>query len=296
MSNHAASPQSALVTGAAGGTGFRGRTVAILVTLAAALGVALVLAPSWVAAGVPGGGFANQSDLVAAVRTAFIGYWHSGDRALTPGLAHVVDYWFRYHMAKGVIGALLLIVLVVLGVWLWQTFAWGADLTAAKRVGLVSAGVFVAALALFSLAVVMANIQGMVAPLSSALSMLPLGTPSGQLTGTIDQVRQQLSDYSSAGGHPLPASKVMVDDFGRYHAAMVVIAATVASAFAVLSFVSWKRFARTTASEKRVRRALGVFGVLAALLSVSVFVVMAANITVARDPAPALLAFFQGGW
>jgi hypothetical protein len=156
--------------------------------------------------------------------------------------------------------------------------------------------VVVAALAVFSLAAVMANIQGMVAPLSSALSMLPLGTPSGQLAGTVDQVRQQLSDYSTAGGHPLPASKVMVDDFGRYHAVMVIISATVACSFAVMSFVSWKRFMRTAASDRRVRRSIGVFGVLAALFSVSVFVVMVANIIVARDPAPALLAFFQGGW
>ena len=151
-------------------------------------------------------------------------------------------------------------------------------------------------MALFALAVVMANIQGAVAPLSSALSMLSLGTPSGQLTSAVDQVRQNLSDYSSAGGHPLPATKVMVDDFGRYHAVMVGIAATVAISFAVMSIALWRRFTRTAAADRRVRRALAVLGVLAALMSLSVCVVTVANISVATNPAPALLAFFQGGW
>lgn len=287
MHVHAIPPRSA---------GISGLAIAALTALATALGAALVLAPSPLAASAPGGGFADQSDLVAALRTAFAGYWRSGDPALTPGLAHVVDYWFRYHVAKGVIGALLLVVLVALGVGLWRVFVRAADLTAGRRVALVSAGALVAASALFSLAVVMANIQGAVAPLSSALSMLPLGAPSGQLTSTVDQVRQDLSDYSGAGGHSHPAVVVMVNDFGRYHAVMVVISATVALSFAVMSVASGRRFRRTASSDRRVRRALAVLGVLAALLSISVLVVTVANISVATDPAPALLAFFQGGW
>ena len=290
MRVHAAPPRSAGVSGGA---------IATLVALAAGLGVALVLAPSALAASAPGGGYANQGDLVAALRTAFVEYWHSGDRALTPGLAHVVDYWFRFHVVKGVIGALLLIVLAALGVRLWRAFVsagGGVGSRTGSRVLLASAGVLVGASTLFSLAVVMANIQGAVAPLSSTLSMLPLGTPSGQLTGAVGQIRQHLSDYSGTTGHRLPAIDVMVNDFGRYHAVLVVIAATVAIGFAGMSVALWMRFRHTAAFDRHVRRALAVLGVLTALLSVAVFVVTAANISVATDPAPALLAFFQGGW
>jgi hypothetical protein len=284
---HAAPPRSA---------GNPRGAIATLVALTAGLGVALVLAPSALAASAPGGGYANQGDLITALRAAFVEYWHSGDRALTPGLAHVVDYWFRFHVVKGVIGALLLAVLVALGIRLWRLFVSIGELRAGTRVALAAAGAVVGAAALFSLAVVMANIQGAVAPLSSALSMLPLGTPSGQLTSAVDQVRQHLSDYSSTAGQRLPAIDVMVDDFGRYHAVLVVIAATVATGFAGMSVALWMRFRRVAASDRQVRRALAVLGVLTALLSVAVFVVMGANISVATDPAPALLAFFQGGW
>jgi hypothetical protein len=40
---------------------------------------------------------------------------------LPAGTAAGADYWFRFHLVKGGIAALLLIVLVALGVVLWRT-------------------------------------------------------------------------------------------------------------------------------------------------------------------------------
>jgi hypothetical protein len=55
------------------------------------------------------------------------------------------------------------------------------------------------------------------------------------------------------------------------------------------------RFAKADPSGRRTKRVLGSFGVLAAVLSLVTIIVTVANTTTAADPAPALLAFFEGG-
>ena len=273
-----------------------GRTFAVLGALAAALVAAIVVGPRTLAAIGSGGDLAERGNLVEALRGAFIEYWSSGDRKLSRNLERVVDYWFRYHLAKAGFAAILLIVLVVLGVRLWQAFLRADAIGAGRRAALASAGALVAMLAVLSLAMVMANVQGVVAPFSSLLPMLAPGTADGELAGTLAQVRQQLAVSLSASRPTPPALEVMISDFARYHAAMAVVAAIVAVAFLVLSLVLWKRFARMRASDRRARRVLGSFGLLAAVFSLAAIVLVVANVTVVADPAPALLAFFEGGW
>ncbi|MFF1561021.1 hypothetical protein [Streptomyces sp. NPDC058279] len=262
-----------------------------------AFGAAFVVAPGPLAAsGGSGGNGVNQRNLTEALRQAFVAYWSSGDRDFPPGLDRVVDYWFRYHVAKAVIAALLLIVLVALGVLLWQAFLRAGSLRAQRRAALASACVLVTLLALFSSAAVMANVQGAVAPFSSLLPMLGGGATDAGLADTLDQVREQLAASRSAGDRTPPALGVMIDDFARYHVAMAVIAAIVVTVLVGMSVASWKRRARTEPSDRRTRRVWGSFGVLSALLSLVLAVVAVANTTTATDPAPALLAFFEGGW
>ncbi|WP_197023545.1 hypothetical protein [Rhodococcus sp. UNC363MFTsu5.1] len=276
-------------------TGVSGRALAVLVALTAALAAAFVLAPRVLAGSKPGGGLFDQASLVEAVRVAFIEYWGSGDGAFSPGMETVVDYWFRYHVAKAVIAAILLTVLVALGVLLWRAFMRSGGLEAGKRAALASAGVVVSMLALFSLVLVMANVQGAVAPFSSLMSMLPVGETDGELAVTLGQVRQQLADPLSAAGEAPPALEVMVSDFARYHVAMAAIAAIMAAVLIGLSVVFWKLTGATGASDKSTRRVLGTVSALSALLSLGVLVVAVANTTTAADPAPALLAFLDGG-
>ncbi|GAA2575750.1 hypothetical protein GCM10010399_01630 [Dactylosporangium fulvum] len=273
-----------------------GRALTTLVALAAALVAAFVVAPATLAAGGSDGGLAGKRHLTEAVRAAFVEYWRSGERDLSPGLERVVDYWFRYHVAKAVIAAILLIVLVAIGVRLWKAFLRGGGLAAGRRVALASAGVLVTMLALFSSVIVMANVQGAVAPLASLLPMLADGATDGALADTLAQVTQRLADAQSAGGQTPPALQVMISDFARYHVAMAVVAAIVAVVLVGVSVVLWKRFARTESSDRRTRRVLGAFGVLSVLLSLLVMVVAVANTTTAADSAPALLALFEGGW
>jgi hypothetical protein len=272
-----------------------GRALALLGVLAVALSAAFVLAPAVLAASAPGGGYASQGAIITALRTAFVEYWGSGSRNYPPGLERLVGYWTRYHVAKAVIAALLLAVLVVLGVRLWRALLGAGRLAAWRGAALASSGALVAVLAVFSVVLVVVNIQGAVAPFTSLISMLPLGAANPQLTHVVGQVKQGLAGYPSTGGQTPPALEAMISDFALYHATLVVLAAIVAVILIGMSAVSWKRRARTGSSERRIRHVLGLSGVFSALLALAVIVVIVANLGTAMNPAPALLAFFNSG-
>ncbi|MFF3013131.1 hypothetical protein [Streptomyces sp. NPDC057939] len=274
--------------------GVPGRALAALVVLAAALVLAFVVAPRTLAARGPDEEFAGQADLVRALREAFVGYWGAGGRDLTPDLERLVDHWFRYHVAKGVIAALLLIVFVVIGALLRKAFLRAGGRGVAGRIALASAGAVASVLVLAAAATVMANVQGAAAPLSSLLSMLPTGGGAGgELGGTLDRIRQHLA---APAGDPTPAAlAAMVGDFSRYHAVMAVVAGVVTLVLTVTGVVFWTRFARTPSSEGRPRRVWAAFGVLSVLSALAVLVVCVANVSTAAHPEPALLAFFEGG-
>jgi hypothetical protein len=263
----------------------RSAVPAALAAATVALIVAFVLAPPALAGAGPGG-FAGEGDLIGAFRAAFTGYWRSGGPDLTPDLDRVVDYWFRYHVAKAVIAALLLAVLVALGARLWRAYRTrgGAAVT--------TAGIAVTMLALFSLTVVMANVQGAAAPFASLLPMLVDSPADAALTGTLDQIRQQLAAPTDAP----PALDVIIDDYADYHTVMAVVATVVTLALAALSVAAWRRFAGARSSDRRVARAAAAFGVLMVLSTLAVAVVAVANTTVSADPLPGLVGFFDGGW
>jgi hypothetical protein len=273
-----------------------GRALATLGALAAALVAVFVVAPPTLAASSSGGGFADTHYPTGALGGAFVEYWRSGNREYSPDLQTIVEYWFRYHLAKAGIAAILLIVFIALGVLLWKAFLRGAGLGTGKRAALASAGVAATMLALFSLAIVMANVQGAAAPFASLLPMLADGPTDGALAGTLEQVRQRLADSLDSGGQTPPALDVMISDFVRYHVAMAVIAAIVAVVLIGTSVALWKRFARTGSSDRPTRRVLASFAALSATVSLALIVLAVANTTTAADPAPALLAFFDGGW
>ncbi|WP_456786222.1 hypothetical protein [Cellulomonas sp. P5_C5] len=260
----------------------------MLVVAAAALGVAFVVAPRTLAASPSSGGFAGRSDLTDAARRAFTEFWAGGGSVLSPALDGVVDYWFRYHLAKAVLAAALLAVLVVLGAHLWRAFLGASGL---RGVVLATAGVVVSALALFSTAVVMANVQGAVAPFASLLPTVVVGAPQGDVTAALDEVRHQLSGPGSS-----PALDVMVRDFGTFHTALALVAAVVAVVLVGGSVALLRRCAAVPRTERRTRRTFGAAGVVGGLLALAFVVVALANAGTAADPAPALLAFVEGGW
>ncbi|WP_232246363.1 hypothetical protein [Kitasatospora mediocidica] len=262
------------------------RVSALLIALALAFGAAFVLAPGPLA----GGGFADQRALTDALDPAFVDYWNSGGRALPPDLAGIVDYWSRYHLVKAVCAALLLTVLALLAVRLWHALP-----TTGRLPRLAAAWALVTLLTTGAAALLMANVQGTIAPFSSVLSLLPFRTPDSRLTIALGQVRQQLTNFSSAD-HRTPQTAMMVADFGRYHAVIAVLTAILTLVLLGMGVATWRRLVRTAAADRRTRRLLGTFGALLATLTIAAALVLVANTCTAANPAPALLAFFNGGW
>ncbi|WP_258537434.1 MULTISPECIES: hypothetical protein [unclassified Rhodococcus (in: high G+C Gram-positive bacteria)] len=271
-----------------------GRKIATLIALVAGFSAAFVLAPGMLTSR-PGDGYAGEGELVETVRAAFVEYWSSGAQAFSPSLESAVDYWLRYHVAKAVIAVILLTVLFALGRMLKASFVNAGPLTTGKKLAFVSAGGLVALLALFSSVLVMANVQGVVAPFSSLISMLPVAQTDGALSETVGQVRQQLAQSTGTGNQQSPALELMISDFARYHLAMAVIALIAAAISLAVAVVVWARFARTARSDRRTRFMSGSIGLLTALFTLGLIVVGVANMGTAADPALALAAFFDGG-
>jgi hypothetical protein len=272
-----------------------GNPLALLGLLAAALSAAFVFAPGTLAAIWPGGGYAGQGALISGARSGFIEYWNSGDQNYPPELERLVDYWLRYHAAKAMIAALLLTVLIMLCARLWGPLLRAGRIAPGRGAVLALSGALAAMLALVATVLTMANIQGAVAPFSSLISMLPLGTRDASLTTTIGQVRQDLAEYPNVRGGTPPALHAMISDFAVYHATIVVLAALVAVVLIGMSIVSFKKRARTGPAERRIRHTLGLAGAVSALVAFAVIVVAVANLGNAMHPAAALLAFFNGG-
>ncbi|MFC6156756.1 hypothetical protein [Kribbella jiaozuonensis] len=259
-------------------------------TATAALLVAFVLAPAALASTRATTALGSESNLIATFRTAFVSYWHTGNADFGAELRPVVDYWFRYHVAKALLAAALLAVLIALGVLSWQAFLRTSGLRAAA---LAASGVLSTALAVVSLAAVMANIHGMAAPFGSLLPML-FGKPNasaGPLPDTLAQIRQHLAD-----GQNSPALDVIRSDYVKFHAVMAIEGTLVVLVLVLLSVLLWRGFTRTDRSERRPRRLLAAYGVFTPLLALTLAVIVFANATTAAHPLPGLESFFAGGW
>ncbi|MCY1145463.1 hypothetical protein OWR29_46310 [Actinoplanes sp. Pm04-4] len=236
---------------------------------AVGLVAAFVFAPPLLAALWTGNQFDGERGLAEASRTALAGFLSSGGRQIPPELQRILDYWFAFHVVKGAAAAALV---VVFGFALYKT---------RNKLAAVGLG----ALGLFSLAALMANIQGAVAPLSSLLSLAATGAP-GQPDW--EPARQQLTD-----GRTTPTVDLLVGDFALFHAAMVVIAGVLAVAAGAAGVALWRRFAR---SSREARLWQAVSASFAVVLTLVFGTLTVANATTVADPAPALLAFFNGGW
>ena len=234
------------------------------------------------------GGYPNVGQLSESITSNFVVFWHSSDASLNAGLSAAVDYWARFHLIKAALALVLLVILIPLGGRLWSAYANADRLT--RRLATGAAGLVHAAITLLTVLILVANIQGAIAPLSSALGLMPLGGGDRALGRVSQQVQADL-----AAGATSPALETLQADFVRYHAVMAGL-----SALVTVLLIGWgvhllRQRARLARVERRPRRLL-LAGAGCAVLLVGFFgLVTLANVSTAANPGPALAGFFAGG-
>lgn len=262
------------------------RQIRLLTALTGALLVAFFLAPNALARSS-----VNTANVGDSFRHGFVAYWASGSEDFPALLGTTMNYWFRFHLVKAGVSALLLAVAVALGVVLWRRGRQQIE-RRSHRLPVTWADSLVGVLGIFALVALMANLQGAAAPFASLLPMLTTGGAEGELTQSLAQARQQLAVYPD--GQHSPALSVMISDFAVYHAAFAVMAALLALAMAGASVMLWRQL--KTSPERRSRRAAKFGFTASAVLTAAALVVAFANTTSAADSPRALAGFFAGGW
>jgi hypothetical protein len=253
----------------------------------AALILAVFFAPFRLAAW-PSGGYPDVSVLSESMSSGFVQFWASGSGVLNPQLADAIDFWARFHIVKALLAAALLAVLVPLGSATWRRYVRSDSL--GRRLLLGVAGLTQAAFAFLALLILTANIQGAIAPWTSAMGLLPKASSDPALAVAIEGVSGDL-----AGGVSSPAADALLHDFVVYHAAMSVVGAATVIGLLAATFVVWRKRRATARADRRKRRVLAsasfAFVSTAALFAL----VTAANISTVVHPVPALLGFYGGG-
>ncbi|GKQ37660.1 hypothetical protein ALMP_41970 [Streptomyces sp. A012304] len=262
------------------------RQAGLLAALTGACLVAFFLAPNELARGS-----VSTANVGEAFREGFTAYWASGGRDFPAQLDTTVAFWFRFHLVKAGVSALLLAVAAAFAVVLWRHSRQRAADGRAARLSQTLAGALVGTVGLFALVALMANLQGAAAPFASLLPLLTTGQ-DGELTAAVTEIRQQLA--ASPDGRRSPALTAMIDDFAVYHAVLAALAAVVAFALAGASVMAWKRF--RASADARSRRSARTAGLASALLAAVALVIAVANTMSAADSAQALSGFFAGGW
>ncbi|MGJ0118056.1 hypothetical protein ACQ7HM_02515 [Williamsia sp. MIQD14] len=265
-----------------GGRLLGSRSLAVVALL---LAIAFVVAPFW----LTGRGIPGEAALSRWAGDDFVAFWRAGDLTRAAGMSDLVDYWMRFHIVKAVAAGLLVVVLAVLATRMWRSFVDGTVTVRRRRFAGV-AGTVAAAGGLGAVFLLMANVQGAIAPLSSALSLVPM---SGR-DPALRQVRGQVAQQLQAGDTSRSALARMIDDFGTYHAVLAVCAVVVACAAAVLAVIAARSFLVTARTDRSGRRATVLVGAVFGLVGVGVAILAVANIGNAADPAHALLLFYTG--
>lgn len=256
------------------------------VVLVVAVG-ALVAAFIWLPALLVGGATTSRSALHRSTADAVAAYWQGGRGPWTDDVRDLVRQWRNYHVAKAVIAGAALIVLV-------RAAASGRRrASTAVRPMLNAAGVTAAWIgALAAVILLMANVQGAVAPFASLLSLLPTTTANRSFAPTLGGIREALAQRSISGrAGPAPLER-MIDAFVGYHVVLAVLAgalAVLAAGFVIRSFGRRRRAAGAIEPLARPSRATLAGTVV---LCIAAGVLCLANVSTALQPVPALRGVF----
>ncbi len=238
---------------------------------------AAFLVPWYAASAITGLTWAGPHDLAGSVGHALVADWASavpdpGGQA-TSALSDPTRFWRWFHVAKALLALAALVSAVALVTRARR--ARRAASTTARRFAWATVTAVGSLVAALGVVLVVANVQGSFAPLSSVLSFLP---SSGRSAALVDAV--SALDASIGSGHPTATAAAIVRDFAAYHVVVAVLLALVT----VLAGVATVRTTRA--------RRWGPAVALAATVTI-LAVLTAANTSTALSPVPALQSFLS---
>lgn len=239
---------------------------------------AAFLVPWHAASAITGLTWAGPSDFAGSVGHAFVADLASGVPA--PGvqgssaLTDPTRFWRWFHIAKAVLALAALVSASMLVTRAWR--ARRATSTFARRLAWTAVTGIGGVVAALSVVLVVANVQGTVAPLSSVLSFLPFSGRSPALAKAATALNSSIGS-----GHPTSTASAIVRDFATYHAVVAVLLALIT----VIAGVATVRVARG--------RRWASLVVLASTMMI-LAILTTANASTAVAPAPALQSFLAG--
>lgn len=255
----------------------------LAVAIAAIALCATIALPATVANLLGSGSGVGIADLPHVVATEFT-QWQVSGKATPPALLDAAAHaWGAFHAVKACASLVLLIALGMVGRHLWR--AWTRDLTPGGVAVVAAAGAWVAASAAVAGVVVVANLQGAIAPLSSLLSVAPSAAPSAAA-----EIASEIR-----AGTVGAATATLIADFRLYHAAFAgaALAALAATLAGMIRLMMLRR--RMPAEPLRLRLSLTLAATAAGAAVLGIAVLIAANVATAVAPEDPLAAFLTAG-
>ncbi|WP_405145896.1 hypothetical protein OG308_20255 [Nocardia salmonicida] len=215
-------------------------------------------------------------------------FWHNGSRSFPSGLAELSDYWFRWHAIKIVISALLIVVLGLLAASLWKLFQGAGIGKTWVSIGCAVAAMSATVLALFSVVLLVLNIQATAVPLVALLPLLPGEDADGALAQTLLQITRAVDEPGSPQADS-PAVITLLGEIRRYYWTMIIEATVLSAAFGASSVVTWRRYVAARDADRPRRRFTYAFlGTAAMVTTFAMALLLSVAVEAVADPAAAL--------
>ncbi|MFC9872968.1 hypothetical protein [Nocardia salmonicida] len=232
--------------------------------------------------------FDNESALSAALGESMTVFWQNGSGSLPSGLAELSDYWFRWHAIKIVISALLIVVLGLLAASLWKLFQNRRIGRRYGSIGCAVAAMSATALALFSVVLLVLNIQATAVPLVALLPLLPGAHADAALTQTLLQITRAVDEPGNSQADS-PALLTLLEQITRYYWTMIIEATALSAAFGASTVVAYRRYVAARDADHPRRRFMYAFlGTAAMVMTFALVLLLGAAVGAVADPATAL--------
>lgn len=251
-------------------------------------GTLFFVGPKWLTPLLDPSDISDRLELEQAVDRGFTHFWkNDGERS---ALREAIRFWSTYHLLKLLFAALIVAVAVSLSARLFDRAKGAGSQTMASLWSVATA--FAGATGAFFSLLVLANLQGLVAPIASLLPTL-VASPDPESARVVNDA-QRLLPVSDAARSTRPLH-VLIHDFTRFHVVLAIGAAVLAVGLLLTSLAAWRRARRTMTSERRIRSMYRWLAASSGTAALALGLLAVVNSATAAAPLKPLAALLAGG-